>query len=206
MAKLESLVAEHYERMVQAKLDGPPGWKHNARTGGAIIQQYKNVKKECLTFESTLQAAKALKPTGDPSEENFIRYGIAKTNMHVSGSSEFYKFDKRVDDANPSIDVGRNPWFLTAWRLMRTTSLWHAILSGMQSNSAASKVAAAQGVTPSMLVAQSPVHGRVGTSTVVECGSAAPESDTSMTGGNTDTGAVVYTVATAGRKRPEGGK
>jgi hypothetical protein len=143
-------------------------------TGGAIIQQYKKVKKECLAFESTLQTAKALKPTGDPSEEDFVRYEIAKTNMRASGPSDFYKFVKRADDANPTIDVGSNPWFLAAWRFTRTTSLWHAVLAGIHSNSAASKVAAAQAVTPSMLVAQIPAHGRVGATTAVECGFAAP--------------------------------
>jgi hypothetical protein len=73
-ARFEAAVCEQYNRLVENKLLKHPQWTHQDLTGSAIVQQYKKVKKECRVFEGHICSAKAMNPTGDPSEEDFIRF------------------------------------------------------------------------------------------------------------------------------------
>jgi hypothetical protein len=100
---------------------------------------YRKVKRESLMFEAHICAAKAFRPTGDPEEENFIRYASAVMNGRAHGPSDIYSFMKRPLDgptASEPRDVDHAPWSLPSLRFLRATSLWNSLRAGITSSSA----------------------------------------------------------------------
>jgi hypothetical protein len=144
-ARFEASVSEQYNRLVDDKLLEHPEWIHQERTGSAIVQQYKKVKKECQVFEGLICAAKAMNPTGDPSEEDFIPYVCAKVNLRADGLTDFYSFVQRPAAGPVSglqRDIGPIPWFLPSFRFLCGTALWRSLRACIASNSRMAKSAA----------------------------------------------------------------
>jgi hypothetical protein len=66
--------------------------------------------------------AKEAEPTGDPTEEDFIRFAIAMINGRATGTSDFYEIVRAVD-GNQLRDIGPTFSILLAYRFFQTTNL-----------------------------------------------------------------------------------
>lgn len=105
------------------------------RTGDAIIQRYKRVRKTCLEFEACVQQIRACKPTGDPTEEDVSRAATAVLNGKAE-PRDMYNF------FNGAGDPGKPFQFVQQLEYLRGTSLWKTVALTGLGNSAAEKDAA----------------------------------------------------------------
>jgi hypothetical protein len=89
-SQFQKRVQEQYERLVANHRLSESTWNSPKRSGSAIIQTYKKIKRECLLLEGHIATAKAFKPTGDPDEEDFVRFAVAMHNGRANGTTDFY--------------------------------------------------------------------------------------------------------------------
>ncbi len=113
-------VEETYVRLRDELIAVEPDLRHslNMRSGRAIAQRYKKrIRAECLAIESCVARIKGQKPTGNPSEEDILRFAVA---MHDGAPmSKMYDYLR-----NPE-RVSRKPChWLNCLRYLRSTAAW----------------------------------------------------------------------------------
>lgn len=94
------------------------------RTGEAIVQRHKKVRRSCMDFEGSMRQVLACKPTGDPSEDDLCRAATAVYNERAQ-PRDMYQFFGGAGDPGRAFPFARQLAYL------RGTSLWKvAALAG----------------------------------------------------------------------------
>lgn len=96
------------------------------RTGSALFERYKNIKKECLVFEECSQWVNQAHLTGNPTEEQIL-----------NASTAFYNNRANIRDlcrilSGDPVYCGNAFFFISACKYLRSINLCTHMLASMQ--------------------------------------------------------------------------
>ena len=107
-------IAFFYSKLIEEEKRTTPEWTATAtRTGSAVFQHFKKVKREVLRFEGLYNSVKRCELTGSPSEECILLITTGLYNKTVSYADMYCvvqgKYNRPIGLPFPYMDCWR--WF-----------------------------------------------------------------------------------------------